>query len=147
VDDAKLAWFEELSKRCLVTLEYGLESIYDRTLTRINRGHDYACWFDAVRRTRDRGIFLCTHLILGFPWESREEILAMAPAVSDVGMDFLKLHHLHIVRHTALAREYQSRPFRLLGFGEYVGLVVEFLELLNPVIRIERLFGLAPEDQ
>jgi radical SAM protein (TIGR01212 family) len=147
VDDAKLAWFEELSRRYFVTLEYGLESIYDRTLARINRGHDYRCWLDAVARTRNRGIYLCTHLILGFPWERREEILAMAPVISALGIDFLKLHHLHIVRHTALGREYQSQPFPVLGYREYLDLVVEFLEALNPAMRLERLFGLAPEDQ
>ena len=147
VDDTKLAWFEELSRSRFVTLEYGLESIYDRTLARINRGHDFDCWLNAIQRTRNRGIYLCTHLILGFPWESRAEMLAMAPVVSDSGIDFLKLHHLHIVRHTALGREYQNQPFRLLAYREYLDLLVEFLEVLNPAIRLERLFGLAPEDQ
>jgi radical SAM protein (TIGR01212 family) len=147
VDEAKIAWFERLARTRFVTLEYGLESVYDETLARINRGHDYRCWLEAVERTRNRGIWLCTHLILGFPWESREQMLAMAGAISDLGIDFLKLHHLHVVRHTAMGRVYQDNPFPLLEYQEYLDLVVEFLEQLNPAIRIERLFGLAPEDQ
>ncbi len=147
MDDGKIAWFEKLARSRFVCLEYGLESIHDRTLARINRGHDYACWCDAVARTRDRGIGICVHLILGFPWESREEMLAMAPAVSAAGIDYLKLHHLHIVRHTAMGREHLQEPMQLLGYEEYVDLVTDFLERLRPEIVLQRLFGLAPEDR
>ncbi|PYV41409.1 MAG: TIGR01212 family radical SAM protein [Acidobacteria bacterium] len=147
VNAEKISWFERLARQYFVTLEYGLESVHDRTLERINRGHDFQCWLDAVHSTRNRGIYLCAHLILGFPWESRDEWLAMADTVSSAGLDFLKLHHLHVVRHTALGRDYLKQPFPLLGYQEYIDLVVDFLERLNPEIRIERLFGLAPEDQ
>ena len=147
VNAEKICWFERLARQYFVTLEYGLESVHDRTLERINRGHDFQCWLDAVHSTRNRGIYLCAHLILGFPWESRDEWLAMADTVSSAGLDFLKLHHLHVVRHTALGRDYLKQPFPLLGYQEYIDLVVDFLERLNPEIRIERLFGLAPEDQ
>lgn len=99
-----------------------------------------------MERTRNRGIHLCTHLILGLPGETREEMLAMAPAISQTGIDFLKLHHLHVVRHTALGREYSANPFPLLGYEEYLDLVADFLERLNPAIKLERLFGLAPEE-
>ncbi len=147
IDDAKIRWFAELARERFVTLEYGLESIHDSTLARVNRGHTFECWLEAVRQTRGRGIHIGAHLILGFPWETREEILAMAGAISGIGVDFLKLHHLHIVRGTELGREYLEAPFPLLAYGEYLDLVVEFLELLEPSIRIERLFGLAPEAQ
>ncbi len=147
VDEAKIAWFQDLARTRLVTLEYGLESIHDETLIRINRGHDYRCWLGAVKRTRNRGILICTHIILGFPWESREQMLAMAEAISDSGIDFLKLHHLHVVRHTLMGREFLRKPFRTLEYQEYLDLVVGFLERLDPGIRIERLFGLAPENQ
>lgn len=147
VDDAKIAWFESLAQNRFVSLEYGLESIYDETLARINRGHDYACWLDAVRRTRNRGIAICAHLILGFPWETRDQMLATADAVALAGIDFLKLHHLHVVRNTVLGREYQKDPFPLLEFEAYANLVVDFLERLDPEIKLQRLFGLAPEEQ
>jgi radical SAM protein (TIGR01212 family) len=147
VDEAKIAWFENLARSHFVSLEYGLESIHDKTLALINRGHDYDCWLRAVQQTRCRGIYLGAHLILGFPWESRDEMLAMAGAVSGNGLNFLKLHHLHIVKDTALGRQYLNKPFPLLEYRQYVDLLVEFLELLEPAIRLERLFGLAPEDQ
>jgi radical SAM superfamily enzyme len=70
----------------------------------------------------------------------------MAPAVSGAGLDFLKLHHLHLVRHTALAVQHLNQPFRLLECGEYIDLVVRFLELLDPAIRMERMFAVAPEE-
>jgi radical SAM protein (TIGR01212 family) len=146
VDERKIAWFEGLARTLFVTVEYGLESIYDSTLARINRGHDFGCWMEAVRQTRGRGIHIGAHLILGFPWESREEALATAGEISDFGLDFLKIHHLHVVRHTALAREFLQQPFPLLGYEQYLALVVEFLELLNPAVCVERLFGIAPAD-
>jgi hypothetical protein len=147
MDEAKLAWLEKLASTRFVTLEYGLQSIYDSTLVRINRGHDFQCWANAMSRTRGRGIWLGTHLILGFPWETREEMLRMADVLSDTGLDFLKLHHLHVVRDTEMARLYRERPFRLLELEEYADLVVDFVERLNPAILIERLSGAAPAEQ
>jgi radical SAM protein (TIGR01212 family) len=145
IDEAKLAWLETLARTRFVTVEYGLQSVYDETLLRINRGHDFDCWRRAVAGTRGRGIWIGAHLILGFPWETREAVLAEADILSGEGVNFLKLHHLHVVRGTALAREYAARPFPLPSLGEYAELVADFLERLSPDIHIERLFGTAPE--
>ena len=124
VEDEKIAWFEELARSYFITLEYGLESIYDSTLVRINRGHDFQCWLDAMRRTRDRGIWLGAHLILGFPWETREEMLRAADVVSDKGLNFLKLHHLHVVGVGAEhARRAHAQLLRIL-----LGIVDQFGE-------------------
>ena len=147
IDEGKLAWFEETAHRRFVMIEYGLQSIHDATLTRINRGHDYRCWLEATARSRNRGIWLSTHMILGFPWETRAQMLQMAAALSGAGLDSIKLHHLHIVRDTAMAREHEQKPFSLLGYEEYLELVTDFLERLNPSIRVERLFGHAPDAQ
>jgi len=147
IDEEKISWLEKLARTHFVTLEYGLQSIYDTTLARINRGHDFQCWLDAMRRTRDRGIWLCTHLILGFPWETRDEMLHSAEVISDKGLNFLKLHHLHVVRNTAMEIEYRTKPFPLIELDAYADLVVDFLERLNPAIFVERLFGTAPRDQ
>jgi len=144
IDEAKIAWLERRARKHFITVEYGLESVYDTTLARINRGHTYRCWLDAMNRTRNRGIWLCAHLILGFPWETRDQMLATAEVLSDKGLDFLKLHHLHVVRHTALAEEYRKQPFPLMTLDYYADLVVDFLEQLNPAIRLERLSGFAP---
>jgi uncharacterized protein len=147
IDEEKIVWLEKLARTHFVTLEYGLQSIYDSTLERINRGHNFQCWLDAMSCTRDRGIWLCTHLILGFPWESREEMLHAADVLSCKGLNFLKLHHLHVVRGTAMESEYRANPFRLPGLEEYADLVVDFVERLSPQIYMERLFGTAPADQ
>ena len=144
IDEAGIRWFEELARERFVTIEYGLESMHDSTLARIRRGHTYACWREAVLKTRGRGIHVGAHLILGFPWETRDQMLAMAGAVSAAGVDFLKLHHLHVIRGTALGDEFLQAPFPLLVYEEYLDLVVAFLELLDPAVCLERLFGVAP---
>ena len=146
VDEEKLAWLAQLAKSCFVTVEYGLQSASDETLRRINRGHDVQCWRNAVTRTRNRGIHIGTHLILGFPWESREEMLRGAEVVSAAGIDFLKPHHLHVVRGSVLAGEYFANPFPLPTLEEYARLLADFLARLSPDICIERLFGTAPEE-
>ena len=147
IDEEKLAWLQRFAEKYFVTIEYGLQSASDETLRRINRGHDVASWRNTVAMTRGRGIYIGTHLILGFPWESREETLSGAQVVSEAGIDFLKLHHLHIVHGSALAEEYLNRPFNLPSLEQYAELVTDFLERLNPDICIERLFATAPADQ
>jgi radical SAM protein (TIGR01212 family) len=144
VDESKIAWLEKLASRYFVTVEYGLQSIHDPTLDKINRGHNFQCWLDAMKQTRGRGIWLGTHLILGFPWESREQMVHMAEVLSGQGLNFLKLHHLHVVRNTELARMYQERPFPLMELEEYAETVVDFVERLSPDIFMERLFGATP---
>ena len=147
IDEEKLAWLQRLAEKYFVTIEYGLQSASDETLRRINRGHDVASWRNAIAMTRGRGIYIGTHLILGFPWESREETLSGARVVSEAGIDFLKLHHLHIVRGSSLAEEYLERPFLLPDLEEYADLAAEFICRLDPNIHIERLFATAPADQ
>jgi radical SAM protein (TIGR01212 family) len=135
---------DDIAQNTFVSLEFGVESIYDDTLRRVNRGHDYAAFLRAVDLTRGRAIHIGAHLILGFPWETREQWLAMADEMSRVGVDALKIHHLHLVRGTALAAEYTRRPFRVLGYEEYLNLLCDFVERLDARIIIERMFGEAP---
>lgn len=146
VDAGKLDMIDELARSRLVCLEFGVESIYDATLERVNRAHDYQAFVDAMALCRGRRFHTGAHLILGFPWETRAQWVAMAGEVSRRGIDMLKIHHLHIVRGTALAREHLERPFELLTFPEYADLVCDFIERLRPDIVIERLFGEAPPD-
>src|SRR6267142_416313 len=135
---------EGIEQRTFVSLEFGVESIYDETLRRVNRGHDYAAFLTAMELARGRSIHIGAHLILGFPWETREQWLAMADEMSRARVDALKIHHLHIVRGTALAAEYSREPFRVLGYDEYLDLLCDFVERLDPRIVIERMFGEAP---
>jgi uncharacterized protein len=146
VQEEKLEMIQSLSSSHHVCLEYGLESVYDETLRRLNRGHDVACFRDAVLRTHQRGIPVCAHVILGFPWESREQILEDYPRLlNQLPIQFLKIHHLHIVKNTALAREYFRAPFPVLQYREWIELVCDFIERLDPRIVIQRLFGWTPD--
>ncbi|MFQ6113712.1 MAG: TIGR01212 family radical SAM protein, partial [bacterium] len=146
VDEAKLAYLQELSQEYFVTIEYGIETAHDETLQLVNRGHDYSCTVEAIKRTANRGIYICGHVILGFPNETEEQMLNTADEVSKLPINFLKIHNLHIVRHTEMAREYFKRPFHLFSFEEWVDLVCRFLERLSPHIIVERLHGEAPKD-
>lgn len=144
VDEAKIAYLQSLAKDFDITVEYGLESISDETLKRINRGHSVSAYLEALEMTKNRGIKIATHMIFGFPWESRELWLETAAWLSERPFDFLKIHQLHIVKDTALAIQYQKNPFPLLTAGEYLELIIGFLERLTPRLIIQRLFGEAP---
>ena len=144
VDENKISYLEELAKEYDITIEYGLESISDETLRKINRGHDVQSYLDALELTRERGIKICTHIIFGFPWENEELWLKTADWLSDKPFHFLKVHQLHVVKDTALERMYNKKPFYLMNPEEYIDLIIRFLERLNPNIVIQRLFGEAP---
>jgi hypothetical protein len=146
VDEEKIALLESLAKDHFILVEYGLQSVYDRTLQFINRGHDYACFKRALSMTTGKGIKIGAHLILGFPTESRDDMLAMADELSRLPIGFLKLHQLQVIRDTALADRYASHPFFTFGYDEYLGTVADFLERLSPDIVLQRLFAAAPGD-
>ncbi|HKJ68534.1 MAG TPA: TIGR01212 family radical SAM protein [bacterium] len=145
VPEPVLDLLEDIAREYYVSVEYGIESISDGTLQRINRGHDFAALVDAVNRTRTRtGLPIGSHLILGFPWEDRDHWLRTAQVVSSLGVDYLKIHHLHVVKGTAMARQYREQPFKVFEFEEWVQLVADFLERLSPEIVVARLAGGAP---
>ena len=141
IDPQKLDYLQQLARDYHISIEYGLESPYDRTLKWINRQHDFQSWVDAVEMTSSRGIDICAHVILGFPCETREEILNTAGIMSQYPLTDLKIHHLHITRKTILAKRYQEQEFPLFTLPEYLELVSEFLQRLRPDIRIQRLCG------
>ena len=147
VEQPKLEMIRELAKEKFVCLEYGLESARDETLERINRAHSFACYVDAVERTRMLGLPVCSHVILGFPWESRSQMLESAAALNRLGVDFVKIHHLHVLANTALGTQYLRQPFKTFSLDEWVALICDFIELLAPGIVIQRLFGWAPEHE
>ena len=131
----------DLSRETHLWLEMGLESMHDKTLRWVNRGHDLKDFIDAVARAKAHGLRVCAHLILGFPNETRAEMLEAAALFNALGVDGVKLHNLHIIRDTALAEMYLREPFPLMSREEYAGLVVDFLEKLSPDILIHRLSG------
>ena len=148
VPDRLLDYLARLSERVLVLVEYGVESTLDRTLRRINRGHDFAEAEEAIRRTAARGIAVGAHLILGLPGESRDEILGHADRLSELPLATLKLHQLQLIRHTRMALEFERRPedFHLFTVDEYIDLAIDFIERLDPAIALERFVSQSPKE-
>ncbi len=146
--DDLLDYFSDLSKHSFVLVEYGVESTLDKTLRRINRGHTYAEAEEAIRRTASRGIYTGAHLILGLPGESREEILSHAGRISKLPLTTLKLHQLQLIRNTRMAKEFEESPadFHLYSVDEYIDLVIDFVERLNPDIVVERFVSQSPKE-
>lgn len=146
--DRLLDYLARLSERVLVLVEYGVESTLDRTLRRINRGHDFAEAEEAIRRTAARGIAVGAHLILGLPGESRDEILGHADRLSDLPLTTLKLHQLQLIRHTRMALEFERQPedFHLFTVDEYIDLAIDFIERLDPAIALERFVSQSPKE-
>ena len=144
--DSLLDYLEELHCRSFLLVEYGVESVYDKTLLRIHRGHTHAQTVDAIRRTAERGIPVGAHIILGLPGESREEILEEADALSRLPLTMLKLHQLQLIKGTQMAAEYADAPedFHLFSADEYVDLVIDFLERLRPDFVLERFVSQSP---
>ena len=141
VPDDVLDLVADLARHTYLWLELGLESMHDKTLRWVNRGHGLREFVDAVGRGKSRGLRLCTHLILGFPTETREEILQTPALLNRLGIDGVKLHNLHVIKNTALEEIYLSGAFEIMSREAYVALTVDFLEQLDPVIVIHRLSG------
>ena len=146
--DALLDYLSKLSERTFLLIEYGIESTYDSTLERINRGHDYAAAIDAVERTAERGIMVGAHLILGLPGESRKMLVEEATVLSRLPLTTLKLHQLQLIRGTRMAKEYEECPneFSLFSLDGYVETVVDFVERLRPDIVLERFASSSPKE-
>ena len=143
-----LEYLEELGKRVYVMLEFGLESHIDKSLERINRGHTFADSVWAIEETARRGINNCAHLILGLPGEIRANWLEQAKVISKLPVKNLKLHQLQIHRKTVLEKQFADNPekFHLFTVEEYIELVIDYLELLNPEIIVERFVSEAPAE-
>lgn len=146
IDSEKLDYFMELSKTHYIIIEYGIESCYNRTLERVNRGHTYemAAW--AIGETAKRGINVGTHIIFGLPGETRLEMMNEADILSQLPLNTIKFHQLQIIKDTTLEKEYIIHPenFNLFGLDEYFDFITEFLERLNPSFVVERLTSEAP---
>lgn len=141
VDEAKLDLIEAYTATHMVWLEYGLQSSHNRTLERINRGHNFEDFVRAVRMTQGRNILICAHIILGLPGESKTDVLDTARALSDLGIDGIKIHSLYILKETPLAQLLQAGGWVVLEEETYVAWVVAFLERLSPRVVIQRLTG------
>lgn len=146
VDEEKLDYLAELAKDHVVIVEYGIESCYDETLRRINRGHDFETARRAVQMTADRGIDVGVHFILGLPGETRQMMLDGCGLINSLPIRSVKFHQLQIVKGTRMEQEYAERPedFERFSLDEYLDFFTDMLERLRPDIHIERFVGEVP---
>ena len=144
--DTLLDYLEQLSQRTFVMVEYGIESASDKTLLRINRGHDFATAADAIRRTHERGLLVGGHLILGLPGEDHAELMRQANTIATLPLDMIKLHQLQLIRGTRMAREYVEHPeeFHLYTVDEYIDLAIDYIERLPETMVVERFISQSP---
>ncbi|MGC9344041.1 MAG: TIGR01212 family radical SAM protein, partial [Bacteroidales bacterium] len=143
INDEILDYLAELKERTYLTVEFGIESCYDKTLKLINRGHDFATTREAYQGCVQRGIRTGGHMIIGLPGESREEILKEAEILSELKVNQLKFHQLQLVKGTVMGKDYLREPekYKTLELEEYLLLMKDFIERLNPEIVIERIAG------
>ncbi len=148
VDTPALELLESFSKNKFVSIEFGIESCYDETLKRINRGHTFDQSRQAIKLASERGLHVTGHFIFGLPGETRSQMLSQAKIISDLPIDSVKFHQLQIVKGTEMAEHYISDPsqFELFGLDEYIDFITAFTERLSPEMLIERFCGEVPPE-
>ena len=136
----------EYHQRTYFWLELGLQSMHDRSLSFLQRGHDFQCFLASYQQAKQRGLRVCVHLILGLPGETREDILATANEMARLKVDGVKLHLLHVLEGTPLGDLYKQGLVPMLEMHEYAALAVDFIERLHPDTLIQRLTGDGPRN-
>jgi radical SAM protein (TIGR01212 family) len=146
IEDDVMDLLEQLHSETFLSVEYGMQTMHDRSLDEMNRGHHHHVTRDAVRRSHERGLSVCLHIILGLPGETHEEMMETAREVAALGVDAVKIHNLYVVTNTVLAEQVQRGEVELMTLEEYARSATEFLEWLPPQMVVERVCGDAPPD-
>ncbi|MCP3921543.1 MAG: TIGR01212 family radical SAM protein [Desulfobacterales bacterium] len=141
VDPEKISLLQSYTDKYLIWIEYGIQTIHDKSLTLINRGHDYKAFEKAVAITKNKGIKICAHIIIGIPGETRDDILETAKEMARLKIDGVKIHLLYVVKGTKLHEMYDNNEFECLTQNEYIELTCDFLELLPKETIIQRVTG------
>ncbi len=143
-----LNYLQQLAEKYYIVLEYGIETCSNETLKNINRGHTFEDSIKVLEMSKNRGLHVGIHYIIGLPGDSREDNLTHAKILSDLPFETLKLHQLQIIKGTKTAKQYAENPemFDLFTADEYIDFVVKFTERLNPEIIIERFISESPSD-
>lgn len=138
---------EEISRKYKVDIEIelGLQSANDQTLVKINRGHDVACFIDAVNRVHKRGFTVCAHLIGNLPWDTDEDNLKAIELLNELKVEGVKIHSLYVLKHSLMGHMYQNGDFDIISAEAYLKRLVEMIRHLSGETVIQRLFGRAPE--
>lgn len=139
-----LDYLEELNQRTYLWVELGLQSIHDQTMEWVGRGHTYSDFIEGLAKLQQRKIRVCAHMILGLPGETIEDMKVSAQAIAELPLQGVKLHLLHVLQGTPLAKLYKQEPFPLLSQEDYVTLISDILEILPPQMILHRLTGDAP---
>ena len=139
VPDAVIQLLQGYTDEHDVWLEFGLQSMHDRTLKMINRGHSRDIFVGALQRVAGKGIQVCTHIIVGLPGETRKDILETARFLAALPIQGIKIHALLALRGTVLGKQYEDGLIALMTRAEYVDTVCDILEILPPEMVIQRL--------
>ncbi|MEX2187310.1 MAG: TIGR01212 family radical SAM protein [Pirellulales bacterium] len=146
VADDVLDLLAEIARQSYLSVEYGMQTMHDRSLDWMNRGHHHDAMVDAMQRSRGLGFEICAHLILGLPSETHDDMLASAREAVRLGFDAVKIHNLYAVKNTPLADQVAAGEVALIDRDEYVRTLVDVLEILPPTCVVERVSGDAPPD-
>ena len=141
ISDECLDYLEELSKKTYLTIELGLQTIHEKTSILINRCHTLKCFTDMVKRLRERNINVVVHIINGLPYETKEMMLETAEFLNTLDIQGVKIHMLHILKNTKIAKMYEDEKFHVLTKEEYIDIACDQLEILDPNIVINRITG------
>ena len=141
LSDDVINYLGDLNKKTFLTIELGLQSSNDKTLDFIKRGHDVKCFADAVKKLKEKNIFVVAHIINGLPTDNEEDMLNTAKFLNNLNIDGIKIHMLYISKNTELAKIYEKEKFQILSKEEYIDITIKQLELLDEKIVIERITG------
>jgi len=141
VSDDILDLLKSYNKNNLIWMEYGLQSIHNETLRRINRGHNSKAFLDAISATKKRGLLTCAHLILGLPDETRNHIIQTANIVAGLDLDAVKIHLLYVIKNTTMETMYRKGQYKCLYPLQYADWVCDVIERLPKKTVIQRLTG------
>ena len=139
-----LDYLEELNKNYFVTVEIGLQTPNYHSLKKLNRGHGLSEFIDAALKLKKRNLNVCTHIIIGLPWDDDLDIIECAKILNVLGIDEVKIHALYILKDTALGKMYERGEIEPISLDDYKKKVILFLRNLKDDIIVERIIGRAP---
>ncbi len=141
-----LGVLEEVNKDTMLWVELGLQTVHEKTQKTINRGHDYQTFLEGVNNLRKRNINVVVHIIINLPSESKEDMMETARMVSNLPIQGIKIHMLHLLRDTPMMKLYEKGQLKFMNKQEYVELIVDILEILPKEMVIHRLTGDGPPE-
>jgi len=142
--DDVVQYLAELNERTYLWVELGLQTVHEKTATLINRAHDFQTYVEGVNKLRKRNIRICSHIINGLPMETNEMMMETAKSVSELDVQGIKIHLLHLLKGTPMVKQYEKGMLEFLTFDQYISLVCDQLEILPPEMIIHRITGDGP---